>query len=280
MAPPRRLPPGLGAARGWHRGGALHLLDRSPGPGGDFPARRPLQSNRRRPGPRQTAARLAPRTAPGERRDAPGEFDHLLSYLGQHDLKGVVLASGDVHLGYLLHEKGRLLPGERMGPKLWELTSSPLANDTWSETVTNSGHSDRYLIKELESLDDGLVDVDLDRTGREIRLLLKDEGFAVLLERQSVLLLRRGVRLLRSRAGRRRRRLSAADLPRLERPLADRRRRGLSQQRRRGVLLQGQRVHSLRPGSGLRRGGVSAPDRGNLARRSGCAHRRRGDLTR
>ncbi len=115
------------------------------------------------------------------RRDAPGELDLLLSFLGQHDIKGVVLASGDVHLGYLLHEKGRPLPGDRVGPELWELTSSPLANDTWTETVASSGHADRYLIKELESLNYGLVDVDLDRTGQEIRLLLKDEQGAVLL---------------------------------------------------------------------------------------------------
>jgi len=116
------------------------------------------------------------------RRDAPAELDLILSFLGQHDIKGVVLASGDVPLGYLLHEQGHLLPDGRVGTEFWELTASPLANDTWTETVVSSGHPDRYLLKELESLNYGLVDVDLDRTGREIRLILKDECGAVLLD--------------------------------------------------------------------------------------------------
>jgi alkaline phosphatase D len=114
------------------------------------------------------------------RRDAPGELEHLISFLEQHDIRGVVLASGDVHLGYLLHENGRSLPGGRVGPELWELTSSPLANDTWAQTVAGSGRPDRYIVKELESINYGIVDVDLDRTGEEIRLVLKDESGAVL----------------------------------------------------------------------------------------------------
>lgn len=52
------------------------------------------------------------------RRDAPGELERLVSFLSQHDIRGVVLASGDVHLGYLLHEQGRSLPGGRVGPQL------------------------------------------------------------------------------------------------------------------------------------------------------------------
>ena len=116
------------------------------------------------------------------RRDAPGELDHLVSFLGQHAIEGVVFASGDVHLGYLLHERGHALPDGRVGPELWELTSSPLSNDTWPQTVTRSGRPDRYLVKELESLNYGLIDVDLDRAGREVRLLLKDEHGAVLLD--------------------------------------------------------------------------------------------------
>jgi hypothetical protein len=116
------------------------------------------------------------------RRDSPAELDLLLSFLGERDIQGVVLASGDVHLGYLLHEQGHPLPDGRVGPELWELTASPLANDTWTETVMSSGRPDRYIVKELESLNYGLVDVDLDRTGREIHLVLKDGSGAVLLD--------------------------------------------------------------------------------------------------
>lgn len=121
------------------------------------------------------------------RRDAPAELEHLIGFLAQHDIRGVVLASGDVHLGYLLHEAGRPLPGARVGPELWELTSSPLANDTWTQTVARSGRPDRYIVRELESLNYGVVDVDLDRTGDEIRLLLEDEHGGLLVS-QSIAL--------------------------------------------------------------------------------------------
>jgi alkaline phosphatase D len=114
------------------------------------------------------------------RRDAPGELEQLITYLGQHDIRGVVLASGDVHLGYLLHEKGRSLPGGHVGPEIWELTSSPLANDTWTDTIARLGVPDRFIVEELESLNYGLIDVDLDRAGQEIRLILKDEHGGVL----------------------------------------------------------------------------------------------------
>ena len=116
------------------------------------------------------------------RRDAPGELDQLISFLGQHDIRGVILASGDVHLGYLLHQQGRPLPGGRIGSELWELTSSPLANDTWPQTVARLGRPDRYIVREIESLNYGIIDVDLDRPGQEIRLVLKDERGAVLVD--------------------------------------------------------------------------------------------------
>jgi alkaline phosphatase D len=114
------------------------------------------------------------------RRDAPGELAQLIAFVDQHDIRGVVLASGDVHLGYLLHEEGRSLPGGRVGAELWELTSSPLANDTWPQTVARMGRPDRYIVREVESLNYGLIDVDLDRSGEEIRLILKDERGAVI----------------------------------------------------------------------------------------------------
>lgn len=114
------------------------------------------------------------------RRDAPGELARLISFISEHDIHGVVIASGDVHLGYLLHEAGRALSGGRVSPELWELTASPLANDTWTDTVARLGRPDRFIVKELESVNYGVIDVDLDRHGQELRLLLKDEHGAVL----------------------------------------------------------------------------------------------------
>ncbi len=110
----------------------------------------------------------------------PGELAQLIDFIDQQDIRGVVLASGDVHLGYLLHEKGRSLPGGRVGSELWELTSSPSPTTPgprpspgWAALIaTSSG--------EVESLNYGLIDVDLDRPGEEIRLILKDERGAVL----------------------------------------------------------------------------------------------------
>ncbi|MEP7126593.1 MAG: hemopexin repeat-containing protein [Byssovorax sp.] len=114
------------------------------------------------------------------RRDAPGELEQLVTFLSAHDIRGVVLASGDVHLGYLLHEAGRHLPGGRVGPELWELTSSPLANDTWTDTIARLGRPDRFIVTEHESENYGIIDVDLDRAGQEIRLVLEDAHGGVL----------------------------------------------------------------------------------------------------
>ena len=114
------------------------------------------------------------------RRDAPGELERLISFISEHDIRGVVLASGDVHLGYLLHEAGRALSGGRVSPELWELTASPLANDTWTDTIARLGRPDRFIVKEIESVNYGVIDVDLDRPGQELRLLLKDAHGAVL----------------------------------------------------------------------------------------------------
>jgi alkaline phosphatase D len=114
------------------------------------------------------------------RRDAPAELDRLIAFLAEHDVRGVVFASGDVHLGYLLHEAGRALSGGHVSSELWELTSSPLANDTWTDTIARLGRPDRFIVKELESVNYGIIDVDLDRRGEEIRLVLKDERGALL----------------------------------------------------------------------------------------------------
>lgn len=116
------------------------------------------------------------------RRDAPEELERLFSFIDKNDVRGVVYASGDVHLGYLLHEAGHRLPGGRIGPEIWELTSSPLANDVWDETIRGSGDSDRYIMHELESTNYGIVDIDLDRHGQEVQLILKDQGGKALFE--------------------------------------------------------------------------------------------------
>ena len=108
------------------------------------------------------------------RRDAPGELAALTAYIEQHDIRGVVFASGDVHLGYLLHATGRSLGQNRRGPDLWELTASPLANEPWHETITGLGLRDPYLVSEHATHNYGLLDVDLDRAGAEIRLVLAD----------------------------------------------------------------------------------------------------------
>lgn len=114
------------------------------------------------------------------RRDAPRELERLLAFIEQRDVRGVVFLSGDVHLGYLIREPSRLLPGGRRGPDLWELTASPLANDPWTEPVIGQDDYDRTLLTEHSVCNYGLVDVDLDRSGEEVRLALGDPSGRVL----------------------------------------------------------------------------------------------------
>jgi alkaline phosphatase D len=117
------------------------------------------------------------------RRDAPRELEALRRFIEEREVRGVVFASGDVHLGYVLHEEGRALPDGRRGPELWELTSSPLANDPWKEHLVAANQPyDPYLMRELTAQNYGVIDVDLDRSGEEIRLILKDERGAALAE--------------------------------------------------------------------------------------------------
>lgn len=116
-------------------------------------------------------------------RDAPGELSRLLSFIEERDIRGVVIASGDVHLGYLLRGGGRALPGARRGADLWELTASPLANDPWTETVTGRDLYDPTVLAEHACLNFGMVDVDLDRPGAEVTLTLAGEDGRVLAAR-------------------------------------------------------------------------------------------------
>jgi len=114
-------------------------------------------------------------------RDAPAELERLLSCIEQNDIQGVVFLSGDLHMANLIHVPGRPLPGERgRGTDFWELTSSPLANAPWREPQIGT---DPRLLKEVaDRTNYGVVDIDLDRIGREIELVLRDEKGAVLFE--------------------------------------------------------------------------------------------------
>ena len=103
----------------------------------------------------------------------------MLSYIDQNDIQGVVFLSGDLHMADLIHVPGRPVGGKR-GPEFWELTSSPLANDPWKEPQIGT---DPYLIKEVaDRTNYGVVDIDLDREGKEISLILKDGRGSTLFE--------------------------------------------------------------------------------------------------
>lgn len=115
--------------------------------------------------------------------DAPGEVDSLLDAITKHDIRGVVFASGDVHLGYLLRKWGRLRGDGTAGPDFWELTSSPLAQEVWHETILEKGPYDPSILREVEAENFGVIDVSLDRPGREIVLTLAGASGNVLVER-------------------------------------------------------------------------------------------------
>lgn len=105
------------------------------------------------------------------RRDAPGELEDILNFIEENNIEGVVFLSGDLHMSNLIHLPGRR-HGVKTGPDLWELTSSPLANEPWREPQMGT---DVTLLKEVaDSRSYGLVDIDLDRTDREIALILRD----------------------------------------------------------------------------------------------------------
>lgn len=115
------------------------------------------------------------------RLDAAAELELMLSAIERDDIQGVVFVSGDLHMANLIHVPGRAVDGGgRRGPELWELTSSPLANDPWKEPQIGT---DEYLVKEVaDQTNYGVVDVDLDRRGREISLVLKNEKGATFFE--------------------------------------------------------------------------------------------------
>lgn len=118
------------------------------------------------------------------RRDASAELDELLDFIEAEDIRGVVFASGDPHLGHILHARGRPRTSGQTGPELWELTTSPLAHVPWHEQLwpADSGDPrffDRYLLCEQVAENYGVIDIDLDRRAEELRLQLKDAQGAV-----------------------------------------------------------------------------------------------------
>jgi alkaline phosphatase D len=118
------------------------------------------------------------------RLDGPKEVDQLLKAIDDFDIKGVVFATGDVHIGYLLRRAGKRRPDGRVSADLWELTSSPLANDPWHEDLLHKiGPHDPSIVREVVAVNYGLIDVDLDRAGSEIALSLRDEKGRPLAER-------------------------------------------------------------------------------------------------
>lgn len=114
------------------------------------------------------------------RKDAPEELSALLSFIEEQDIQGALFVSGDVHLGYLIRERGRARKDGQRGPDFWELTSSPLANSPWTERLLGAGIYDRYLLQEEAVTNYGVVDIDLDRPGKEVLLSLKDQRGAAL----------------------------------------------------------------------------------------------------
>lgn len=114
------------------------------------------------------------------RRDGARELSMLQHTLAEEGIGGVVALSGDPHLGQLFYARGILRSDGQLGPPLWELTSSPIANKPWHTPVWPAdSHGeyafDRYLLTEVVAQNFGWVDVDLSRSGSELRLSLCSE---------------------------------------------------------------------------------------------------------
>lgn len=130
--------------------------------------------------------KIANATWEGWRRDAYGELAGLLAHIEANDITGVVFASGDLHLGYLMHRPGTRLPNGKVGPEYWEVSASPLTTEPWTDdhvivpTSPAPGMPpfeatyDPWLVTEVFGYNYGVIDVDLDRAGSEVVLSLKD----------------------------------------------------------------------------------------------------------
>jgi phosphodiesterase/alkaline phosphatase D-like protein len=136
----------------------------------------------------------------GWRKGAKPELEELLGFIESHDIQGVVFLSGDLHLGFILHQCGRRLAGGRRGPEFYELVSSPLRNYVMCDRVLDADAPlyDRTLIREVSCHNFGMIDVDVDRAGNEIILSLNDAGGAPL-ARKSITLSELRVRPVRDK---------------------------------------------------------------------------------
>ncbi|MFO0587967.1 MAG: alkaline phosphatase D family protein [Polyangiaceae bacterium] len=113
------------------------------------------------------------------RKDGPHELERVMSLIESHEIRGVVIVSGDLHMSNLLHEAGRPLADGRRGPEFWELTTSPLANDPWKESIAG----DPAMVREvIDRTTYGVLDVDLDRAGAEVCLILRDHKGGTIFE--------------------------------------------------------------------------------------------------
>jgi alkaline phosphatase D len=110
-------------------------------------------------------------------RSAPADRERLLSTIEHEAIAGVVFISGDLHFAQVTHLPGRSVGGAR-GPELWEVTSSPLgiAPEQGKILLPDSAR-----VCEIPGrYNYGLLEIDLDRSGAELLLLLKGSEGEVL----------------------------------------------------------------------------------------------------
>jgi len=109
------------------------------------------------------------------RHNGLGQLKELLTFIAEHPINGVILASGDVHLGHLMFSRGVLRQDGWRGGDVWELTSSPLTGETEPDAVMHGGDRfyDPYVIREVAEPNYGVIDINLEREGKEVVLELK-----------------------------------------------------------------------------------------------------------
>jgi alkaline phosphatase D len=130
------------------------------------------------------------------RRDGKDQLKDLFTFLAEESISGVVLISGDVHLGQLMFSPGRKRADEGHGGDLWELTSSPLTGVTDLPVMHGDKKVyDKYMIQEAVVPNYGLIDINLDNKDKEIALELKSVD-------RSLFRVEVGLKSLRSRTAR------------------------------------------------------------------------------
>jgi hypothetical protein len=107
--------------------------------------------------------------------NGPEQLDELLTFIAEHPINGVILASGDVHLGHLMFSRGFPRQDGRRAGDVWELTSSPLTGETEPDAVMHGATRfyDPYMIREVAEPNYGVIDINLEREGKEVVLELK-----------------------------------------------------------------------------------------------------------